>query len=265
MKQYAAIPLLSVLLGGGGFALRLMQNRTGFDASTGLPVSGNLYALALPILLAAAALGFLALAKKLPDGQDSAAPSFEEAFSSSSAGILSLSVAGLFLWLLSGAYDAYLGLSVTFSRLDLLTGLLGILAAVSQLPVAAACRRGSGKALNGNLLLIPVVYAVIRLVLAYREDSVNPALSAYYTDLLALVFLILACYRASSFAFQCGRTRRFFVYAALSAVLGITTLADSHTLAGLLFYGGGALWVLGLMLLRSARLAGQTPEAEETP
>ena len=51
MKKYNLFYLLAVLGGAVGFLLRLLQNRTGFEAETGLPVSGNLPALALIVLL----------------------------------------------------------------------------------------------------------------------------------------------------------------------------------------------------------------------
>lgn len=262
MKKYFIFPLLSLLFGAGGFALRTMQNRTGFEAGTGLPVPGNPYALVLPVMLVLAALAFVLLSRILPGERGETFLRFQDYFSSDGSGIPTLLITGIFLWLLSGGYDAYLGLTISFSRLNFLLGVLTVFTAASQLPVVAACRRGAERQLNGNLLLIPVAYLVIRLVLAYREDSINPALTAYYVDLLALVFLILVFYRVSSFAFQSGRTRRFSVYAALAVVLCLTTLADGHTLSGLLFYGGSALWALGLMLLRGSAFRRQESISE---
>ena len=69
------------------------------------------------------------------------------------------------------------------------------------------------------MLLVPVVCPVIRLVLVYRVDSIDPVLSDYYLELLALVFLTLGFYRLSSFAFGAGRTDRFALYAGLAVVL----------------------------------------------
>ena len=43
MKKYAAYPALVLAGGAAAFALRLAQNRTGFEAATGLPVAGNLW------------------------------------------------------------------------------------------------------------------------------------------------------------------------------------------------------------------------------
>ena len=43
MKKYAVYPLLALAGGAAAFVLRLAQNRTGFEAATGLPVAGNLW------------------------------------------------------------------------------------------------------------------------------------------------------------------------------------------------------------------------------
>lgn len=77
----------------------------------------------------------------------------------------------------------------------------------------------------------------------------------YYTELLAVVFLALAFYRLSSFAFRAGRTRRFAVYAALAIAFCLATLADRPDPARLLFYLGGAVTLFGFLLQRTAVLA----------
>ena len=55
MKHRFSIPALSVCFGAVGFLLRLLQNRTGFEPDTGLPIPGSVPAILLPILLMAAA------------------------------------------------------------------------------------------------------------------------------------------------------------------------------------------------------------------
>lgn len=61
MKHRFSIPALSVCFGAVGFLLRLLQNRTGFEPDTGLPIPGSVPAILLPILLMAA-VGILYLA-----------------------------------------------------------------------------------------------------------------------------------------------------------------------------------------------------------
>ena len=111
-----------------------------------------------------------------------------------------------------------------------MVGLLSLLSAASLLPAVPACRirpeGGARKPFQSPLLLVPVCCLVVRLVLTYRVVSVDPSLTDYYTELLAVVFLALAFYRLSSFAFRAGRTRRFAVYAALAIAFCLATLAD---------------------------------------
>ena len=69
-----------------------------------------------------------------------------------------------------------------------------------------------------ELILIPPVAMVVRLVSAYRLDSINPVMERYWIELLALSFLTLACYSLSGFAFQSGNLRRFVLYAGCGVI-----------------------------------------------
>lgn len=293
MKKQWMLPLTAVLGGAAAFVLRLVQNRTGFESATGLPISGNAAGTALAALLAVLAALLLFLARQLPQETEQG-PAFPSDFSTGSTKLLTLPLAGVFLIALSGLADLYEGLglgsllwkihaaaplndpytlstamglelygaSAFSSKAQLLMGLVSILSAAGLFSGLLACRAREGaapKAFNGNLLLIAPVGLVVRLVLTYRIDSVNPVLAAYYVELLALVFLTLGFYRLSSFAFRAGRTRRFALYAGAAAVLSIATLADSvRYLSSILLYTGGLLALLGFLLLRLAA----RPQAE---
>lgn len=256
MKRYLLFPALTAAAGGAAFILRLLFCRTAFEGGTGLPVPGNLYGRLFLVLLAALVAALLLLSKKLPDEKPGVQASFPDAFSTSSPALLTVPVSGIFLLAASGLFDLYSGLLVNPSRLDIIAGILTVISAGCLFPVLPACRGRSGKTtrFSGNALLVPVCCLVVRLVLTYREDSINPSLSVYYVEILALVFLTLGFYRLSSFAFQSGRTRRFTVYAIPAVVLCIATLADGHSLASSLLYAGGALILLGFLLLRLAVL-----------
>lgn len=91
----------------------------------------------------------------------------------------------------------------------LILGVLDLVSAAGLFFAVRACgikQRHNRLRFNGTWLLAPVLAMAVRLVLAYRVDSVNPALEAYYVELLALVFLNLAFYRFSSFSFGSGQT-----------------------------------------------------------
>lgn len=267
MKRYAVFPILA--LGGGcaGFALRMLQWRTGFEPDTGLPIPGTLFG---PLTAALAALSLVLcflLRKKLPEEQEGA-PIFPAGFSVMDPGILTLAVAGIFLMAASGLADMAAGMGVqglpgmaavsaVSPREYLIQGLLTLAAAVCLFPAVPACRMGGHeepRPFNGILLLAPVVCLVVRLVLVYRQDSANPVLAAYWVELLALVLVILALYRLAAFAYGAGRTRRFVLYAVPAILLCLASLADGG-LSCLLFNGGAALTLTGFLLQRLTALS----------
>lgn len=281
MNQRYALPLGAVLGGAAAFVLRLLQNQTGFEAETGLPIPGNLAGMALAALLAAAAAALILLARRLPAEEE---PVFPADFSVESPGLLTLPVCGVFLIALSGAADLAEALGVLpelprlsrhslysvlraggmgFSvRGQLLLGLLSLLSAGGLFLAAAACRKRPGQAPRTTppwVLLLPVGMLVVRLVLTYRVDSVNPSLEMYYIELLTLVFLTLGFYRLSSFAFEAGRTWLFGFYTGAAVLLCAASLADgSAYLSSLLLQVGGAVTLMGFLLLRiSADLASE--------
>lgn len=281
MKKQWTLPLTAALGGAAAFVLRLVQKRTGFESATGLPIPGNAAGTTLVVLLLVLAVLLLLLVRQLPRETEQG-PAFPADFSTGDTKLLTLPVIGVFLMALAGLADLYEGLglgslltqmstaaaepdyaeipvlltgSSGFSpRAQLLMGLLSILSAAGLFFSLLACRPkddAAPKAFNGNLLLIAPVALVVRLVLTYRVDSVDPSLSAYYVELLALVFLTLGFYRLSSFAFRAGRTRRFALYAGAAVIFSIAALADgTQYLSSILLYAGGALALLGFLLLR---------------
>ena len=268
MKQHMLCPLAALIGGVLAAGLRLAQNRTGFEASTGLPVPGNLWGMLLISLLIVLAVLFFLLVRCIPLRVDTPpAPSFAVSFSTTQAGLLTVTVAGVLLVALSGVWEAALGLGVlpggedassAAGRLSLVLGVMSLLSAGSLFSAVVACRRAgaheadapAAQPVRGTLLLVPVVFCVIRLVVTYREDSIDPALSVYYIDLLALVFLTLAFYRLSSFAFQAGLTRRFAFFAMAAIVLCAAVLTDPLPLCTRLYFAGCGVSLLGFLLLR---------------
>ncbi len=277
MNKRYALPLAAALGGAAACVLRLLQNHTGYEADTGLPIPGNFAALALAVLLAGLA-AVLALAARLLPAEEDPGPILPRDFSTENTGLLAIPMGGVFLLALSGLSDLAESLRMLPEGLvssrhaiygilragglgftlqgQMLLGILTLAAAGSLFPVLAGCRRREGAPKHkapSSITLMPVAALVVRLVLTYRIDSVNPSLSMYYVELLALVFMTLGFYRLSSFAFQAGRTRRFGFYASGSLVLCAASLADgSAYLSSLLLYAGGALTLAGFLLLRIA-------------
>ena len=277
MKKPLLLPFIALVGGAAAAVLRLLQNTTGFEEGTGLPIPGNLPATALVILLVLLAVVLILLVRRLPE---KAAPAFPADFTARDPRLLFVPMAGLFLMGISGVLDLVAGLGLTetliqgavsaadpsgmtsvvaisssdgySSQAHLILGVLDLLAAAGLFFAVRACgtkHRHSRLRFNGTWLLAPVLAMAVRLVLAYRVDSVNPALEAYYVELLALVFLNLAFYRFSSVSFDAGRTRRFALYACCAVVLCLAAFCDSSSLSARLLEIGAGLCVLGFLLL----------------
>lgn len=290
MKKQLTIPLLSAAGGAAALLLRIWQNRTGFEAGTGLPIPGAPAGTALLALLALLAAALVLLCLRLPKEADPG-PALPGDFSRTTPLLTTLQTAGALLIALSGLSDLLEGLGsgslllrlqaaadpygaalaaeampLLSQKAQLLAGILALVSGAAVLLATASCRRQE-PCKAAPLLLVPPVALVIRLVLAYRINSINPALSAYYVELLALAFLTLGFYRLSSFAFQAGRTRRFALYAAPAVTLSLAALADGGALlSSLLLYAGGALALLGFLTARllSPPVPVPQPQEEET-
>jgi hypothetical protein len=256
--SYLCYPVLALVGGALCACVRLMQNRTGFEADTGLPISGNLYAALLPVLLLVLAVAAIFTARFFPEKRQRDGQGFGDCFFSVSPLGATVVVCGIFLCFAGGVYDIYAALTLTHSSADVLVGGFAILSAGCLLPAAAAARRrpdeqgglSPAASFSGTLLLAPVVFWILLLVIVYRTHSVNPTLEAYYPQLLALVFLVLAFFKTSSFAFQDGRSRQFLVCSMLAVILCLTALADAPSLGLTLLLAGGAVTQLGFLFLR---------------
>ena len=257
---------LSVLLlvcSGAAVLVRLLQQFLGFEAGTGLPVHSLLFALPLIAL----ALVWLAASRAVPSSD---APVIPRDFTLSK-NMLFLPVAGVFLLLLSGIAWLFFGLMPQTSeaiaadgtlisvvttgpvsfRTMVLLGILNLILGLSLLPLVAACRpEGPKKPFQPALALAAPVVLVVRLVLIYRVHSVNPVISAYAVELLAMICLTLAFYRLAGFGCGVGNSRRFVLFAGWAVMLSLATLADGHSIPDVLFYLGAPLVLLGLLLRR---------------
>ena len=272
MKKHGFYPLLPICGGAICFVLRTLQNQYGFEPDTGLPIYGSIYGYLLPAALFLLVGAALLLCRKLPSEKSDSPLTFAAQFQTNSTVPLVLVIGGIFLWCLSGvsellpvflirgelyigtASDLYYPVSVTTRRVSMILSLLVIPAALCLFPAAVATRRGENHDLSGNLLLIPVVYLILRLTISYREMSINASQQSYYVMLLAIILLTLSLYRLSSFAFQCGNTRRFALYSIPAITLCITAVADASSTGDILFFCGSAALVLGFLTMRLTAL-----------
>ena len=244
MKQCDKKSLLTLCLGAAGMSLRLLQNMTGFEPGTGLPIPGSLPGILLPVLLALSAVILFRMNSKLPKGPVEVplsrllnwndkeglfgilAGGCVMAFS----GVLEIANAfGRTVTAVSADGMEIVTVSAGAGRSGVVMGLLAVVAGICLLAGVAICRKTPDT--EPQILLAVPVLLLARLIFAYRLYSVDPVLTNYYLELLGLMLLILASYRLSGFAVQAGGPRMFGFYADLTAILAVTLLADGHSAA----------------------------------
>ena len=239
MKQCDKKSLLTLCLGAAGMSLRLLQNLTGFEPGTGLPIPGSIPGILLPVLLALSAVMLFRMNSKLPKGPVEVplsrllnwndkeglfgilAGGCVMAFS----GVLEIANAfGRTVTAVSADGMEIVTVSAGAGRSGVVMGLLAVVAGICLLAGVAICRKTPDT--EPQILLAVPVLLLARLIFAYRLYSVDPVLANYYLELLGLMLLILASYRLSGFAVQAGGPRMFGFYADLTAILAVTLLAD---------------------------------------
>lgn len=271
MKARKNMLLVTATAAVFALGLRLWQQLTGFEEVSHLALPGHPAAIAVEAVLLVAAVVLTVIARALPGAKEERG--FEEMFSTQSVGEVTLIVLGVFLMLSSGVLQILFallggglqnvlqsdGMAVTVVWMGtvspkevLLLGGTALVSAICLLPTAAVCRCHEdrpGRNVNGTVLLVPILLLVVRLVLVYRIDSIDPVLQSYYVELLALVFVILAFYQLAGFAFGQGSHRWYSVCSGMAVVLCAATLADGHDISDTLFYAGSGLSVLGFWLV----------------
>lgn len=239
MKRQQWVVLIAAALGAA--ALRLVQLRTGFDAD-GLAVRGCFAAVALPLLLAAAAVYFLLSSRSFTVRRETGG-TMRDSFFFDGAPCLFCCGAGAVLVLLSCVL-AFLG---DRSPLGLLLLILGLCAGLAVLYAVRTLRRGDPFALGGVALLAPVCFLVLQLALLYRTSAADPVLARTYVPLLALAALTFSSLERAAFAFTPGAPRRYVPAAATAVVLTLCALADLPALPVSAGLAGFALIELGFL------------------
>lgn len=249
-------PLLALLLGAGGLALRLWQLSLAMDARTGLlqlhhPATYALIALTVCALLTL----FLCSAVLSRQAQD-----WQSAFRCTSMPLQLLSILG----------GAGYGVSAVLLGRELLRDGFPFslrenpFQAVFVVLLLAACAAILSVVLrNGKkteLALAPVVpgfTSCVWLVLTYHTNASDPCVLAYLWQILAVIAVCLAWYYAAGFSFQRPRPRRTVFFHLSAAFLCITVLMDPVELSQRVLFLSSALWFLA----RSAILVGNTRES----
>lgn len=266
-------PILAVLGGVVGFALRKWQLSAGFEPETGLAVPGAPAAGALLAWSVLVALALFALNWKDRDRQ-----SWDLAFSAGQGNAFYVTCAILSGLLLLGSaaaeavvfavnpgaviYDGESAVAQAASKalppLRIVLGLLGLPCAVLWGRTVYTADRDKGK--ESLCLLELCLLFCVWLISDYQVRAADPVILDYLYEVLAIVCSLLGLYYVAGYSFQTGKPRRTVFFCLMGTYFSLVSLADGRSLADLLRHGFAVLF-----LTAHAVLLIQQPPAEETP
>lgn len=228
-KNALVICCVTCVFGAFGAFFRWLMDLTGFEADTGLYISGTVWSWAVLLEAAAFFIVLLIIVLGLKRRTGAALPAeYADAMGGTTAVfrpmyiLLTVLLAGGALALLiSAGEDAY----PTFQRL---LALLGVLGAVGFLLMMTAAERQSRsvRACLGATLLI--VFYCFWLIVSYRENAASSVVWGYAPEILALAAALVAVYYVAGVPF--GRPKPFAAvfFSQLAAFLCILTLPDDR-------------------------------------
>lgn len=220
-----------------GFFLRWLQNLNGFD-DKGLLIPKAGITTVLLVYTAIVILAF-ALEKKILFRSANFSGAAAEALGMPNFLIRALSwliaavmVIGSLIFMFSSDFAPYPGM-------QRITGALGIFAGLS-LPLIFGGKDEKNGGHGAVASLIPVLFACLWLVTAYRVESENPIRWTYIPAMLAIIALVLSFYYVSAYFYGRAKPGRCLFSLQCAAYLSIITLIDKHSLAEILIFGACA-------------------------
>lgn len=272
MRKHAlTICCCTGVLAAFGAFFRWVQNQVSFEAETGLAVPGSIWPYLVGAWIAVAAVVLSVQCLRLKNQQRMHLPeTFSEAFGGASR------IAGVVAWVF-GVLMAIGGvlLLVTIPAAELQRPLLRVLAVAAivvgvTFPIqlhSAAQREAS--AATAAVAALPVVLFAFWLIVSYKMNIINPTISAYAVEILALCAATIGFYQIAGFAFGRPKAVRAVFWCQFAAFLCLMTLSDSRYAGAQCMFAAAA----GMLLLQSwlvitgtrsmSEMPASAPEAEE--
>lgn len=197
------LPLLTLLLGGFGLAMRLWLNTTANDK--GFITRGHISLTLLLVVTVIALVLLFAVTRSLRQ-----ASKYKFNFPPSLVGGV-----GAVLAAIGFGVTSVMELLVGGHTLNVVTAWIGVLAMAALLFVAHSRWKG----LHPSMLFHSVIcaYLMLRLICMYRQWSSNPQMTDYCFELLALVCAMLSAYHRATFDANFGR-RSSYTFFSLAGV-----------------------------------------------
>lgn len=262
-KKTLTICCCTGVLAAFGAFFRWLQNQVSFEKDTGLAVPGSAwpYLVAAWIAVAAVVLGVQCL--RLKNQQRMHQPeTFAEVFGSPSRAA----------WIAACVFGGVMALGgvillVSVPVQELQRPLLRVLAVAAiavgvtfptQLRSTAAQEPSTGTVV---IAALPILLFAFWLIVSYKMNIVNPTISAYAVEVLALCAATIGFYQIAGFAFGRPKAVRSVFWSQFAAFLCLMTLSDSRYMGAQCMLAAAA----GMLLLQSWLVIVGTRPMSEMP
>ena len=264
-RKSVILPGVAVAGGLVGLLVRRVYLAHGFEAGTGLPISGapSLWAMVLVSAAVAAALLVLSRGKHRKFDQ-----CYTGAFSPDTTPLLSGALAGAVLLAIGGflALAAWAGsprtllgqrtMSIAWAGL----GVLSLLAAAGIYFVAQKMRRGAP--ILTAWAVVPGFACCLWIMANYYQSwAEEPVLGQYLIPMLGALLSMIACFLVGGFAFGKARVTLTLTVCLAAGAFNIMALADGLPLADTALYLGMMFYLLSM----AAALARNDAKPEAPP
>ncbi|MEL4105592.1 hypothetical protein AAFA46_01950 [Oscillospiraceae bacterium WX1] len=231
-KNAVILPLLALIAGALGFAVRLYERQTVFDSTTGFPVMYAPVSLAL-IGLSVAVLVYAILAAVVTSGTHTAERSYTGAFAPEGFSYIGMSYLLAIVWLVSNVlYVLSLLKGNSAGLIQLFFIFLSVIAALSVMFLARAAYKGRGGAELLFFSIMPPLFYCFWLVVLYKENASNPVLLDYCYETLAIAAAALATYFSAGYVFKKAATGWTLFSYLTTIYFGTIVLADKSRMTG---------------------------------
>ncbi len=237
MRKPVVLPVVSVVGGVVGLAVRRVQLSTAFEPGTGLPIAGQPATYAFWAVAALTALAILVL---LRGEHRTFEKCYTSAFRTTSLVQLSGLMAGAVLLVAAGFFNVE---AFRSAPIDLFTGARTVsivrpFLAVACLLAAAGTwltvqKMKSGRQVKSVLVLLPGLVGCLWVMSNYQSWAQDPVTEKYVVPLLAVMLSMLTGYFLPGFAFGKGRVIGTLFVSLLGAAFCVMALGDGLPLCDL--------------------------------
>lgn len=245
-----------------GAFFRWLQNQVSFEADTGLAVTGTIWPYLVAAWIAVAAVVLWVQCLRLKNQQRMHQPeTFAEAFGGSNRITIA---AAWFCGIIMVAGGCILLLSLhSAGEQVMLLRILAVLAMVSGVAFPLQVRNAEPEpsAAVAAMAVLPIVLFALWLIVSYKVNIVNPSISAYAVEILALCAATIGFYQIAGFAFGRPKAVRSVFWCQFAAFLCLMTLSDSRSTGQQCMFVAAA----GMLLLQSWLVVSNIRPMSEMP